>query len=423
MAEIASPPPNINIVPAAPSKGIKMGGEIHVGGQPSTPTTPATPPKPGSAKEGLSQRLKQKAGVEPEKPVVAAPPVTAPKPNEPPPESPETPVETETPETPAAAANKTPEAKTKISPWKIVDQYKAKVGELEHQIAAFKTAGVPKEVQERISKAEARAKELEDEIRFVSYEKSPEFKTKYQEPYEKAWSRAIAEVKELTVNGPDGQPRQVGAEDILDLVNLPLGKARELANSLYGDFADDLMAHRKEIKTLFEQRTGALEEAKKTGALREQQLREQHEKTYGEISSQVKEHWTKANESALADEKNGPFFKPVEGDEHWNQRLAKGFELVDRAFAENPLDPKLTNEQRAGVVRRHAAVRNRAAAFGPLKYKVSQLETKVAELTKELEQFKGSTPTTGDRRTATSNGQPTSARDEVFGGLRKLAAK
>jgi hypothetical protein len=423
MAEIASPPPNINIVPAAPSKGIKMGGEIHVGGQPSTPTTPAPPPKPGSAKEGLSQRLKQKAGLEPEKPITAPPPAPTPKPNEPAPESPETPAETETPETTPATTGKTPEAKQKISPWKIVDQYKAKVGELEQQIAAFKTAGVPKEVQERISKAEARAKELEDEIRFVSYEKSPEFKTKYQEPYEKAWSRAISEVKELTVNGPDGQPRSVGAEDILDLVNLPLGKARELANSLYGDFADDLMAHRKEIKTLFEQRTGALEEAKKTGALREQQLREQHEKTYGEISSQVKEHWTKANESALADEKNGPFFKPVEGDEHWNQRLAKGFELVDRAFAENPLDPNLTSEQRAAVVRRHAAVRNRAAAFGPLKYKVSQLETKVAELTKELEQFKGSTPTTGDRRTATSNGQPTSARDEVFGGLRKLAAK
>jgi hypothetical protein len=125
----------------------------------------------------------------------------------------------------------------------------------------------------------------------------------------------------------------------------------------------------------------------------------------------------------LADEKNGPFFKPVEGDEHWNQRLAKGFELVDRAFAENPLDPNLTSEQRAAVVRRHAAVRNRAAAFGPLKYKVSQLETKVAELTKELEQFKGSTPTVGDRRAATGIGQPASAREEVFGGLRKLAAK
>jgi hypothetical protein len=426
MAEIASPPTNITIVPATPNKGIKMGGEIKLG-QPSTPAA-VDPAKPGSFKEGMSNRLKQKAGLEPEKP-----PVTPPaKPNEPAPEKPETHPEPETPET--APATETPATATapkeKVKPWKLVDEYKTKYQNAEQRAVAaeselelIRKGSFPKEVQERISKAEARAKELEDEIRFVSYEKSPEFKAKYQEPYEKAWARAVSEVKELTVNGPDGQPRAVGAEDILDLVNLPLGKARELANSLYGDFADDLMSHRKEIKTLFEQRTAALEEGKKNGAAREQQLREQHEKTYGEISSQVKEHWTKANEAAMADEKNGQFFKPVEGDEHWNQRLAKGFELVDRAFAENPTDPKLTTEQRAAVVRRHAAVRNRAAAFGPLKYKVGQLEATVAELRKELEQFKGSEPTVGDRKTTTGNGTPTSERDHVFSNLRKLAAK
>jgi hypothetical protein len=232
------------------------------------------------------------------------------------------------------------------------------------------------------------------------------------------------ELGELTVSGPDQQPRAVTQQDIMDLVVLPLGKARELADSLYGTFANDVMEHRKEIKNLLQKRTDALAKGKAEGAEREKTLREQHQKTYSEVSEQVKSHWAKANEAALADERNGQFFKPVEGDENWNQRLAKGFELVDRAFAENPLDPRLTAEQRAGVVKRHAAVRNRAAAFGPLKYKVSKLEAENEALKKDLAQYSDSVPTTGGQRITPSNGNgPASTRDSVFSNLRKYAGK
>lgn len=437
VAPPATPAPaGVTIVPAKPTKPIVGKGEIKLGQGSTTPD----PAKVGTAREAMTQRLQKAAGIAPplqETPGAKVPdPVPRPgfePPNEPDPdETRETTPKsgTETPVVPGADegsetahADSAPASKSaadaKAKPWKLVEQYKGKVAELEKTLADIKSAGVPKEVQERITKAETRAKELEDEIRFVNYEKSAEFKSKYQEPYEKAWQRAVSEVSEITVAGADGQARAVNSQDILDLVNLPLGKARELANQLYGDFADDLMAHRKEIRTLYEQRTAALEEAKKTGSEREQQLRETQKKAFTEIETQVKSTWEKAQADALASETNGQFFKPVEGDEQWNGLLTKGYTLVDKAFATNPLDPKLTPEQRAEVVRLHNAVRNRAAAFGPMKYKINALTAKIAELTKELEAYSGSTPATGGGQLQPANGGPV----DRFGAMRQKLQK
>jgi hypothetical protein len=427
MADLAPPPsgaPQVTIVPAKPTPGIKMPGEIHIGGTPSTSTVPE-PPKPGSAKEALGKRLAEK-GAKPPTPETPPAPATpqTPKPGE-------VPTGAKPPETPAAAAPETTETpavdpKTgkppKESPWKIIDGYKERLAKAERALLEAGKGGIPKEVQERITKAEARAKELEDEIRFVNYEKSPEFKTKYGDPYDAAWKRAVAEVSEIPVND-NGASRPATSQDILDLVNLPLGAARSLANERFGEFADDVMAHRKEIRGLFDQRQAALEEARKTGTQREQELQQQRQANQEKIVGEIKTEWQKANDEALADEKNGSFFKPIEGDEHWNQRLAKGFELVDRAFSENPEAPNLTPEQRKSIVRRHAAVRNRAAAFGPMKHKISTLETKLAELTKELEQFKGSEPAAGGRQPSNGAQEPASAKQSVFGKLRTLGAK
>jgi hypothetical protein len=322
----------------------------------------------------------------------------------------------------------TPGDNKKQSPWKLVTEYKElytsaeqRALDLQKELDAIKGGQFPKDVQDRISKSESRTQELEDEIRYVNYEKSTEFKQKYQEPYEKAWKRAMDELGELTIQNEGAPPRQVTSQDMLDIVNLPLGKARELANSLYGDFANDVMQHRKEIRSLYDQRVTALEEAKKTGAEREGKLKEQHQKVFGEITDHIKTEWGKAQEEALSDEKNGKYFKPVEGDDEWNTHLQKGFEFADSAMSENPLNPDLTPEQRAKIVRKHAAMRNRAAAYGPMKYKLGALETKVAELEKELSQFKSSQPRTGGDQTTHANGGPADAREAMFSRLRAAA--
>jgi hypothetical protein len=123
--------------------------------------------------------------------------------------------------------------------------------------------------------------------------------------------------------------------------------------------------------------------------------------------------WNEANAEAVADRENGQYFKPVEGDDTRNQLLGKGFALVDKGFSENPMDPKLTPEQRTEVVRRHAAIRNRAAAFGPLKYLVKKLTQEVADLKKANGQFKTSAPPTAGGTSTPSAGATTSARERM----------
>jgi hypothetical protein len=319
--------------------------------------------------------------------------------------------------------------KGKVNPWKMVDEYKAKLATAEKELLAAKSAVVPendrKSYDDRITKAEARAKELEQHMQYVDYSKTEEFKTKYVAPYEKAWANAMGELKEITISDPaTGNERAVTPNDLLDLVNLPLGKAREIADEVFGKFSDDVMAHRKEIQNLYKAQTQALEDAKTNGAERVKQAHEAQARQTTEVNKFIGETWTKENESAAKDPTYGQFFTPHEGDENWNKRLAKGFELVDRAFAENPMDPKLKPEERAAVIRRHAAIRNRAASWGAIRGENEALTAKIAAMEKELSEYKGSEPGAGGGKSG-ANGAPIQgdAKSQMFGALQKIARR
>ncbi len=314
----------------------------------------------------------------------------------------------------------------KPSPWKLLEQYKTKYTEAEKQILELKNSVVPEAertaMTTRMQQAEKRAQELEDEIRYVNYAKSQEFQDKHQKPYEQAWQRAMSELHELTITDPSNQQtRAVTANDLMELVNLPLGKAREVADAVFGNFADDVMAHRKEIKSLFESQSMALEEAKKTGAERESKRKQDYQNMYGTVSKQTQEIWQKVNADMLADPKIGEYFKPKEGDTEWNYSLTKGFQLVDQAYAENPMDPRLTPEQRKEVIARHAAVRNMAAGWRPLRRQVKKLQGQVKELEGELKKYKESTPAAGGTSQVSTISKPGSNRDSMYAALQKMA--
>jgi hypothetical protein len=180
------------------------------------------------------------------------------------------------------------------------------------------------------------------------------------------------------------------------------------------------MGYRKEILGLLDAKNIALDDAKKNSIQRDKEREAQQKGQLGEIAKTIKETWDKVNEEFLKDETYGPVFRPLEGDQEGNTRLAKGYELVDRAFSENPNNPQLTPEERAKIIRRHAAVRNRAASWGRLHANYVKATTEIEALKKELSQYKGSVPGTGGRQPATTSA-PSSAREEVFGALRKLA--
>ena len=433
MAAATEAPPETTTIETAPSPPPAPTTELHVTEGAVTDRGPAQPPpKPGSAKDRLFQDLRKKAGaVETETPVKPAV-TTKTKPETKTASPTETTTDTETQttaSTPPETTQATPETsgdKKKVSPWKLVDQYKTRVSELEKAVADAKTTGLAetekKTLTERLTQAETRLKEYEDELRFTNYSKSQEFKEKYQQPYEEAWKKWMGELGELTVPTADGQERPLSPQDLLELVNLPLQKAREQANQIFGDFADDVMGARKEIRSLFEAQNKALEEARKSGAERDQKRTQEMQTQQELMRKQITELWTKINEEVVKDERFGHYFRPIEGDTEGNDRLQKGFALADKAFSVNSFDPRLTPEQRAEIVQIHAAVRNRCASFGRLTYQNQKLQAEMKALQEELAKFKGAQPGAGEG-TKTSESEPhySSAKDALFAELRKRA--
>lgn len=438
----AAPPPAV-IVPAPPSKPLPPPTTtINVSSLPK-PDAPSKPPVPGSARARMREELSRAAGIEPPKPS----PAPAAKPDSPPeqartelgeeiqgreadtgvPQAPKSPPpaapDTTTPGA-ASSAPTTPAEQRKLSPWKLVDQFKEKALKAEARALELEKQVIPeperKATTEKLAKYEQRIKELEEVVRFTDYRKSEEFQVKYQKPYESAVQRAMQELGELTI-GQGENARPVNANDLFELVALPLPKAKELASQVFGDFASDVMFHRKEIKALFEAQNQALQEAQKNGAQREEEARQKMAQSREALTSEIKSTWNKIHADLLADEKVGVYFKPREGDQDWNERLTKGFELVDGAFEQNAADPKLTPEQRAAVIRRHAAVRNRAAGWGPLRFENGKLKAEIEALKQELGQFKASTPATGGQQPGTASATPPRAKDAMFAALQKLA--
>lgn len=424
-APTAPPPAAPDAPAAAPVK------QINVSQMPA-PAAPIRPAKPGSARDRMRQTMEKQFGGVVEAPASPAEPKPDPKPAvSPRPAEDETaPAEAVTeakPATPPSAETPAPEAK-KVSPWKLVDQFKERATRAEQRVLELEKEMGPESDRQaraaRMEAAEKRLQELEQEIRYVNYSKSKEFQEQYQKPYEEAWSRAMGELKEITLQDPTTQQkRPVSDQDLIELVNLPLGRAREIADQVFGPFSDDVMAHRKAIRELFEKQHSALEKAKTEGATREQQMRETFQRVHQQISSTVKQTWDQVNATILEDAQTGGFFKPKEGNQEWNNRLEKGFKLVDQAFAENPMDPRLNPEQRAAIIKRHAAVRNRAAGWGPLRHENTVLAKKVAELESELKQYKESTPSPSPTATRSTAVSPSTggARASVMGALQKLA--
>jgi hypothetical protein len=411
----APPAPAAPVAPAAPkAPALPNAPKVELSASSITPTSPIPPPKKGSAREGLVADLSKFADKK-ATPTPTPDPKT-PEPQKAPDKAPEPPKAGEDDKTNAPE----PDKKGKISPWKIVDEYKEKLAKAEAARLEIEKRAIPedkwKAKEAEIEKATARLKELEDEIRYVNYSKSEEFKQKHEIPYQQAFTRAMSELGELQVQ--DGEDvRSITPNDILELVNLPLAKAYQLANEKFGDISHEVMAHRKEIRGLWDKQAQALEDVRKEGAERDKKFGEQRTQAMERMSSEIRETWSRSNEEITADPKYGKFFTPVEGDENINQRLAKGFELADRAFSENPADPNLPADKRQAIVKRHAAIRNRAAAFGRLVYEVGQRDTTIAELQKQIAAFKSGEP---DRSGSTKPAVPPATKSTMTGVMEEL---
>jgi hypothetical protein len=267
---------------------------------------------------------------------------------------------------------------------------------------------------ERLTKSEARAKELEDHLRFIDYQKHPEFHDKYQKPYDDAWNRVMRRLNGVKVANPDGSIRTVDVKDILELGSLPADVMIERAEEKFGKLGMMVAERVEEIKQLGEAKAEALEKAKTEGL---QKLRENEERATREqkdISEFANQTWEKAHKELAEHSKYAEYFKPKDGDEEHNAVLEKGKAFVAKAWSESPLEPGLTKDERETRVKRQAKMQKFVEGFGAQHLTIQRQKAEIAQLKADLAQFRSSEPKTEGQRPESANGTPANYSMDAF---------
>jgi hypothetical protein len=274
----------------------------------------------------------------------------------------------------------------------VVNTYKAKNKELERELADTRSKLTDPELVTKLSQraeaAEARLKELDSEMRFIDYSKSSDFKEKHEVPYERAWKAASKVISELTVANSDGTTRPAALQDMVELANLPLAKAHELAVEKFGDLASTVMGHREKIVDLVQQREEDIANARKQAGERN----ERQQQTDHQLRQETAELFQRINGEQIQKQ---DFLRPREGDTEFNARLEKARTFVEQAFSANLRNPNLSKEERAQIIQRMVTVRNRAIGFSAMRLDNKRLKAELATAKQALAEYHGDEPGKG----------------------------
>lgn len=350
---------------------------------------------------------------EPASPPPAAPP--APEPTKPtiPPKDPLTGKFTKPPEKPAEPSTK-PATKpepdhptgdegfeppgagtmTQVRGWAIragkrLKQAVAEAERLKTELQDAKTTSPNVDVKaltDQLAQAKKQLESYEGEIRLTKYERSTEYKDKYEKPYQSAVAQAYADVDELIVTEPNADDpehpheRKATRADFDEIYSMPLGQAGRVAKAKFGDSAFLVLQHRTAIKNAAKAAVAAIEEHKAKATEYEQQQTAQ-EKLQEEGRSQMLSMGIEAMQKKFPN-----LFGERDGDNEWNQAIEKGTQIASLAFSDRS---NLTSQQSALL---DAQVFNRVRGFGALHLDNAKLRAENEKLTKEIADLRGSAP-------------------------------
>jgi hypothetical protein len=298
----------------------------------------------------------------------------------------------------SAAAPAAPDDSDRLAPKELRERYKAvkleattyggKVKELEAKIASFEAQG--KDTTALTGRLTAIEKERDAalaELRAAKQEASPEFKEKYEKPFNAYAERARKQVTELSiVEKQDDSGIVVQASrpatwaDFTALYSLPTGKAIEQATAMFGASASYVLGLRDKLLDLDTTRQTALEDEKA-------QFKQRNE---AEIANQAKERetigktWTETNtrlSESVADYKNDP--EDTESNDARKHALAVFDSSVQAADRQDFINKK---------VLRDAHIRQRVGAYAVQKILLARKDEKIAALQAQVDELKGSAP-------------------------------
>lgn len=270
-------------------------------------------------------------------------------------------------------------------------QLRTRFQELEQKVP--KTEGERQKLAEQLEAIQKRHTELQQEVNYMNYERSAEYKEKYETPYHDAISRAHRDVRELTVTEedrtqqPDGdgkyptKERQATDGDFDEIYQMPLGPATKMAAKKFGQEAVSIvMQHRANIRQLAEKAVGALKEWKEKAGQREKDNEAQRLQTRERASNL----WNQINTDIR--DKNKDIFGKRDGDNDWNADYDKG-----TAMATDYLNNRGNRTMEQNLLF-DAHIFHRVSVFPALLGKVQRLEAELAQANKDLTELRGSGP-------------------------------
>ena len=333
----------------------------------------------------------------------------------------------------APAEEQKPDAKKR--PWEIVREREREVAALKAEKAKFEAElktlkSQPASQQSDPEKEELRKKikSYEEEIKYVAYQKSPEFQNNYQKPYEDLVAKSVKEATELFVANQDGSERQLSKDEFWGVVTSPtLQHARMSAKAL---FPDDpaaqtmLLQKRSAIVDKWQAMEQARQEYQTNGEARERQKmeqeqarvrQEQEQKTLREQERASK--WSEIREQVKSHQAMKEFITPEETDPKAKELLTKGTKLADLAFGSRNENGEIVGEdgQPVGLDKTteiDAVIYHRAAAFNHVVHKFRTAQAKIAELEGALKNYRQSDPKHGETPGSAKGAESESWEDE-----------
>lgn len=278
--------------------------------------------------------------------------------------------------------------------------------ELETKIADYEKRGKDTSVlTERLTLLEKQMGEKDAEIRALKQEASPEFKAKYDVPFNRLADRAKGVVEAIQIETKNPETEEVTSRaatwnDFTKLYNLNEFLANKEAKKMFGDDgAAVAMRYYNELHRLDDDRRVALDEEK--AKWKEKETTEQA--TSVQRQEQINKLWEQTNKDLSENEED---YHDSPEDKELEEARQKGYQIFDAP-------PKSMKEK----IVKDAHIRQRVAAFAPMKLKLMRLTVERDELKKELEGMKADPPGKNRRPGGTPPaGEPTESWED---GARK----
>jgi hypothetical protein len=291
-----------------------------------------------------------------------------------------------------------PDDTDKLAPKELRERYKATKAErdaltkaktdLEAKIKQFESQGKDTTaLTGRLTAIEQERDAALAELRAAKQEASPEFKEKYDKPFNMAAERARKQVTELSIvqkvdetGNVIQEARPATWEDFSALYSLPVGKAIDQAEALFGNKAQFVLGLREKLLDLDSARATALQEER-------EQFKQRTEKEIADHSlwkSKMEKNWQDLNQRLS---ESNPDYKNDPEDTELNDARKHALTVFD-----SPIQASSKDEHDSKTQNRLAHIRQRMGADAVHKVMLARKDEKIAALEAQVEELKGTAP-------------------------------